>query len=120
MSGDTYLKLTDKETKLHDRLYTEAWALIQDEIELHGRSPLNEPDRRKLKKAISLFEQTLKLNPRNWSCMWALGKIHQRLNDDSTALGWFSEAHKVEPDNPDILREAALCAMKLGNGRVAV
>jgi Flp pilus assembly protein TadD len=52
--------------------------------------------------------------------MWALGKIHQRLNNDSAALSWFSEANRIESDNADILREATLCAMRLGNEGTAV
>jgi len=52
--------------------------------------------------------------------MWALGKIYQRLNDHSSALTWFSKAHKVDANNAAILREATISAMRLGNGVAAV
>jgi Flp pilus assembly protein TadD len=52
--------------------------------------------------------------------MWALGKIYQRLDEYSTAMDWFSKANELEPSNPDILREGALCAMKIGKGIIAV
>lgn len=115
--------LTQKEIESHDEAYNEAWELIKDEIQLQGPPPLNKPGwltRRKLKQAISLFEQTLKINPANWSSMWALGKIHQRLDEYSTAMDWLLKAHELEPSNPDILREGALCAMKIGEGTIAV
>jgi tetratricopeptide (TPR) repeat protein len=116
-------KISDKDIELHDRLYAKAWALIEGEIYLQGRSPLDKPGwraRRKLNEAISLFEQTLKIKPENWNSMWALGKIYQRLSDGSSAFNWFAQAQKTVPDNADVLREATLCAMTLGNGGAAV
>jgi Flp pilus assembly protein TadD len=114
---------SDEDIELHDRLYAKAWALIEGEVHLQGRSPLGKPGwraRRKLNEAISLFEETVRINPGNWNSMWALGKICQRLSDDSSAFNWFAQAHKIVPDNSDVLREATLCAMTLGNGGAAV
>jgi len=73
-----------------------------------------------LKKAISLFEQTLQIAPANWSAMWIMGKIYQRMGDDATALEWFTQAHRIKRTNPDVAREAALCAMNLGRAKEAV
>jgi tetratricopeptide (TPR) repeat protein len=110
--------LSDKEVAVHNRLYAEAWELMTAEIHLHGQMRSVKVDlrtRQQLDKAISLFEHTLELHPGNWNSMWALGKIYQRLDDHSTALSWFRRAHTIEPANADILREASLCAMSLGD-----
>ena len=97
--------------------------MIEGEIKLQNRLPASKPSwssRRKLKQAISNFEQTLQINPTNWSSMWALGKIYQRLDDYATALNWFTKAHEINGANPDVTREAALCAMSLGDATAAM
>lgn len=117
------LEITAEQSELHNRLYLEAWKIIEGEIHIHNRvapSKATWSVRRKLKQAISRFEQTLQLNPTNWSSMWALGKIYQRLNDDTTALQWFTKAYEINATNPDVAREAALCAMNLGDSKAAL
>jgi Flp pilus assembly protein TadD len=47
--------------------------------------------------------------------MWGIGKAHQVLGDDGHALSWFERAATYEPDNPDILGEAYLCAAFVGD-----
>lgn len=111
-----------EEPNLHDRLHTEGWKILEGEVHLEGPEPLRRPgwlSRRKLKKAISLFEQMLAINPTSWSAMWALGKIYQRMGDDAKALEWFTRAHQIEPLNPDVMREAALSALNVGKGKEA-
>jgi Flp pilus assembly protein TadD len=117
------LELTDEQITLHDRLYREGWEILDEQIQLHDRPPLGKPGwfvQRKLKKAIALLEQTLQINPVNWASMWGLGKIYQRMDDDSTALEWFIRAHQIKRTNADVVREAALCAMNLGRSKEAV
>jgi len=117
------LELTDEQIALHDRLYSEGWKILDKQILLHDRPPLGKPGwfvQRKLTKAIAFLEQTLQINPVNWASMWGLGKIHQRMRDDSTALEWFIKAHQIERTNADVVREAALCAMNLGRSKEAV
>jgi len=77
-------------------------------------------ERRKLKRAISLFERVLALNPDNWSAMWLIGKVHQRLGDFATALSWFERSYQVNPSQPDVAREAAMCAMDIGRHDAAI
>jgi Flp pilus assembly protein TadD len=52
--------------------------------------------------------------------MYMLGKIQQRLGDQKKALKWFLRACEVNPDQPDVAREAALSAIDTGDGRAAV
>jgi tetratricopeptide (TPR) repeat protein len=116
-------ELTGEQINLHNQLYQEGLRLIEGEIHIHDRPPVGKPGwltRRKLRKAISLFERTLEINPANWSAMWVLGKVYQRMGGDVTALEWFTKARQIERTNPDVVREAALCALNLGRTKEAV
>jgi tetratricopeptide (TPR) repeat protein len=106
----------------HNALYDEAWGLAQRLIR-HSSQPAAPPGwiaRRRLLKARALFERALAINAAGWQSMWALGKIHQRLDENVQALSWFLRAADIQPDNPDITREASIAAMALGNGQQAV
>jgi len=46
--------------------------------------------------------------------MWALGKIYQRLGDHERSYQWFLRARSLNPDQPDVAREAGLAAMDAG------
>jgi tetratricopeptide (TPR) repeat protein len=116
------MELTPEQSELHNHLYLEAWKMIEAELRLHG-TPAPRATwsvRRKLKHAISRFEQTLQINPTNWASMWALGKIYQRLNDYTTALQWFTRAYEINSTHPDVVREASLCAMSVGDANAAM
>jgi len=116
-------ELTEDQINLHDQLSREGWKILDEQIQLHHRPPLGKPGwfvQRRLKKAIALLEQTLQINPANWASMWGLGKIYQRMEDDSRALEWFIKAHQIQRTNADVVREAALCAMNLGRSKEAV
>ena len=92
-------------------------------IRLGALAPLSQPGwwlRRKLKRALLLFERALGLAPENWSAMWLVGKVHQRLGDGAEALSWFERAYQVNPSQSDVAREASLCAMDIGRGDAAV
>jgi len=115
--------MTEQERIEHNRAFQEACALIKDKIPVHDRPSMTKPGwslRRRLNRALSLFEQVLQLNPENWSAMWMAGKIHQRLGDFTAALSWFDRAYQVNPSQPDVAREAALCAMELGRHDAAI
>ncbi len=114
--------MTEQQRVEHNKLFEEASAIVKDEIPLHDR-PLPQPGwwlRRRLKRALSLFERVLGLAPENWSAMWLVGKVHQRLGDGVAALSWFERAYQINPSQPDVAREASLCAMNIGHGDAAV
>src|SRR5205814_6656297 len=115
--------MTEQQRVEHNKLFEEASALVKDEIPLHDRPPLPQPGwwlRRRLRRALSLFERVLGLAPENWSAMWLVGKVHQRLGDGAAALSWLERAYQVNPSQPDVAREASLCAMDIGRGDTAV
>lgn len=117
------LAMTQDELKQeHGRLYKEALAAIYPLIEIHGepRAKLTTADESELHRALSLFDRVLSINPGNWSAMWMVGKVHQRLQDFKNALGWFARGHAINPNNPDLPREAAIAAMELGRPADAI
>jgi Flp pilus assembly protein TadD len=117
------MALTEQQIQEHGRIFEEAAALIKDEIQLHDRPELPAPGwflRRKLKRAIALFGRVLELKPDNWSAMWLVGKVYQRLGDPTYALSWFERAHQENPSQPNIAREASMCAMDAGRHDAAI
>lgn len=115
-------EFSEEEFDRHNALAEEAWSLIEGEIILDNRD-LGKPSwrsRRKLYRAVRLFRESLRINPLGWPSMWAIGKIKQRLDRQKGALLWFGRAHEINPDHPDVSREAALAAMELGEHALAV
>jgi tetratricopeptide (TPR) repeat protein len=110
------------ESNRHNRLYERACDLSYDLILLDDREPvpLDDDARRRLAEAIRLFEEVVAINPANWSAMWMLGKVYQRLEDPARGLEWFARAHRVNPDQPDVAREASIAAMDAGRPAEAV
>lgn len=111
-------EFTEKEAEAHNALTKRAWKIIDPLIILNESPVRGMPswfERRKLMKAISLFERAREINPGGYSSMWALGKIYQRLGDNEVAHEWFSHAHDANPDQPDVAREAALAALDIGD-----
>jgi Flp pilus assembly protein TadD len=86
------MPMTRQQENDHDRSFAQAMALIKDDLRLSERPNLLAPDRtqrRNLTRASELLEHVLQINPDNWSAMWHLGKIYQRLEEHEVALGWF-------------------------------
>jgi len=116
-------EFTEAEADRHNELTKRGWALLEGEIALdeEGADPdSGAPDRVKLADAIRCFEQALEIDSEGWSSMWALGKIHQQLEDHRASLEWFTKAHEINPTYPDVAREAGLAAMDCGEAAVAV
>lgn len=115
--------MTDAQISEHNRAFQEAAGIVQHEILLHERQNMPAPGwmlRRKLHRAISLFDRVLELSPENWSAMWFMGKVYQRLNDAEAALSWLDRAYQVNPSQPDVAREASMCAMEVGRHDAAI
>jgi tetratricopeptide (TPR) repeat protein len=106
----------------HDELYQQGCRLIEGLIILNNQAPgpLDPPQRKRLEEAISLFVEVVGINPQNWAVMWLLGKVYQRLGEYEHGLAWFSRAHRVHPDQPDVAREASIAAMDLGRPEEAI
>jgi len=105
------------EADRHNALCAKANALTKGRLLLGGSGSSRPPnwfDRWQLRRAMRCYAQALAINPEGWPAMWSLGKIHQRLGDQETALLWFTKAHEIQPDQPDVAREASVAALDLG------
>jgi tetratricopeptide (TPR) repeat protein len=113
---------SDQDKARHDELYQRGCRLIEGLIVVGNQAP-GPPDpgqRKRLDDAVPLFVEVVRINPGNWAAMWLLGKVYQRLGDYGQGLEWFSRAHRVNPDQPDVAREASIAAMDLGRPEEAV
>lgn len=107
----------------HNTAFEKASVLLKGEIPLHERMDMKTPGwwtRRRMNKACTLLKRVLAINPENWSAMWLLGKANQRFGDTDTALMWFEKSYQINPSQPDVAREASLCAMDAGKTDEAV
>ncbi len=114
--------LSQDEIRRHDVAYQRGCDLIENELLLADSPALDKPSwwtKFKLRRAIAAFEEAISLYPSNWSAHWVVGKIYQRLGDYDAALQRFSRAHELEPTNADVVREATIAAIDVGNGTAA-
>jgi tetratricopeptide (TPR) repeat protein len=115
--------VTEPQRLEHNRLFQEANALATKEILLHNRKFTGPPGwwtRRKLHRALNLFQKVLELNPENWSAMWLSGKMCERLGDRTQSFAWLERAYQIHPSQPDVAREASMAAMNLGKHDAAI
>jgi Tfp pilus assembly protein PilF len=106
-----------------DQLFREAWQLIRGHVLLSDRHDPWKPRwliRKRLMAGAELLARALKIEPKDWRSMWSLGKIYQRLGDQSAALRWFTLAAPLEEGTASSWREASLCALDLGEGTAAL
>ncbi len=106
----------------HNELYQQATGLIKGLIHTGDTEPgpLDADSRRRLEQAIPLFEEVVQIRPGNWAAMWLLGKVYQRLGEYERGLDWFTRSHRVNPDHPDVAREASIAAMDAGQPEQAI
>jgi tetratricopeptide (TPR) repeat protein len=115
--------VTEDKQALHNRLFEEAAAIAKGEILLHERSNMPPPGwwlRRKLSRALNLFDQVLAINPGNYSALWLAGKVHQRLGDQEQSFLYLERAYQANPSQPDVAREVSMAAMNLGRHDAAI
>jgi tetratricopeptide (TPR) repeat protein len=104
--------MTEEVIAEHNRVFQEAMAIIKGQIPLNGQADMSVPSwllGRKLKHALVLFERVLQINPENWSAMWFIGKVHQRLRNKTEALSWFERSYQVNPSSQTWPEKLHLC-----------
>ena len=105
------------------RLFDAAAALVGKEIITHERQGAPKPGwfaRRRLRKALGMFERVVELIPDSWNSMWLAGKTAQRLGDDEKGFEWMERAYHANAEQVDVAREASLMAMDLGRADAAI
>lgn len=115
------MPITPLQIAEHNRLYEAGWKLLYPYLILHGRRQRAPVwfARWRLRRAAQYLRGALALAPDNWQAMWALGKLHQRLHEHTEALQWLQQAVRVNPVQPDVLREAGIEASEVGDHRYA-
>jgi tetratricopeptide (TPR) repeat protein len=116
------VSISEQDKARHVELYQQGCRLIEGLIILDNlvAGPLDPSQRKRLQDAVPLFEEVVHINPANWAAMWLLGKIYQRLGEYEHGLSWFARAHRINPDQADVAREAAIAAMELGRAEEAI
>ena len=116
---DTTIRPEDCE---HDRLYKRALQLLDGQLQMHGvqLKPAGWLTRRRIRRAIQLLTRVMAINPANWAALWVIGKACQRLGEFAAALDAFARSHELNPDQPDVAREAGLTAMDLRRADLAI
>ena len=117
------MEFTQEQIDKHNAFTKAGMAIVKAHTFIEGRGTQREPgffERRQIKEGIRLFTEALEINSEGWSSMWALGKLHQRLGDNAESLKWFSEAARIKPDQPDVLREAGIAALNAGAKEAAL
>lgn len=115
--------MTEEMIAEHNRLFQAAGKIIESQIALDGQTELPVPDgglAAELRHAISLYQRVLAINPENWSAMWFIGKVYQRFRNQAEAFCWFERSYQINPSQPDVAREASLCAMEIGRNEMAI
>ena len=114
--------LTNEQKARHNELYVRASELLNGLLILDDQ-PRMTPDffeRRKLRKAVKLFQQVLRLNPANWQAMFFAAKAAQSLGNFKKSLAWFLRAQTLVPDHPAVAKEVGYAASRLGKHDLAV
>ena len=109
------MTFTQSQIEQHNRLYTWGLWLIRSEIWIDGEPRSARPGwiaRWRLRRGISLLSKALRINP-SWQNHFWIGKALQRLGDNRKAITWFTEAMRLQPSEPSILREGANVALEL-------
>jgi len=115
--------MTEEERAEQNHAFAEAAEIVRKEMPLEGSEEPSAPgffQRRKLARALSLFERVIKLNPANWSALWLMGKVHARLQDSEAAFTCFERAYRANPAQLEIARAASRAAMDLGRHDAAI
>jgi tetratricopeptide (TPR) repeat protein len=100
----------------YDAAFRRGCALSESRITLAGGppGPVTWFGKWRLRQAVGCFKEALRLEPNSWPAMWFLGKIHQRLGNHPEALDWLRRSHALNPEQPDVAREAGLEALEVG------
>src|SRR5262245_55308218 len=115
--------MTEQERLRHNQLYEEGCRLARGRVLVddYGLPPrLGWLARRRLERAIRYLRAALELAPDNWSALWLLGKIHERLDRPAYALECLARAFDLNPGHRDVARAAGIAACEAGDGPGAV
>jgi len=114
--------LPEEQIKRHNDLYARANELSVGLILLDDvpQKKLGFFRKRRLRKAIELYQHVIEINPASWQSMFFIGKAFQSLEELQQSLDWFMRAHKCVPKNPSVAKEVGYAASRIGKHDVAI
>jgi Flp pilus assembly protein TadD len=118
LDGLDTMTLSESDIARHNRSYERACHLVRHDIMIDGQPLSPSPGlfaRLRLRKALRLFDEVLRMNPENWAAIFFTGKIHHRLGDRVLALELMRKAYRGNPSMAGFAREAGLVASQLGH-----
>jgi tetratricopeptide (TPR) repeat protein len=104
----------------HNALYQRATELVGFTTTIVPPVRLSWIQRWKVRRGIRLLERVVQLNPENWAALWVMGKAHQATGNNERALDAFSKSNLINPDHPDVAREASISAMECSRHDAAI
>jgi Flp pilus assembly protein TadD len=110
--------LKKEEIARHNKLYKQANDLIRNDIMVDGQPLSAKPNlfaRIRLRKAIGLYDEVLKMNPQNWATYFMKAKALHRLGESKLAFELMLKAHHGNPTISGFAREAGIIALQLGH-----
>jgi tetratricopeptide (TPR) repeat protein len=108
------MNLNDKEI-LFNSLYGQACKTMEGLIILNNYKTKSPGffGKKRINKAIQLFDQALEVFPQHWQSLFFIGKLYQRLQQHEKAMEFLDRALELQRFNHALLQEASLEAMHL-------
>ena len=103
----------------HDEHYKRASELLKFSMSLVPPVRLTFMQRWQIRRGLSSMRKALAIRPDNWAALWITGKALQVAGKNAEALDAFARSHSINPQHPDIAREASISAMESSRFDVA-
>ena len=99
----------------HDDLYKRAIADLEFAMQLVPPVRPSLMQKWRIRRGLGHLSKALAIRPTNWAALWVKGKALQALGRNAEALEAFSKSHSINPQHPDVVREASISAMECSN-----
>ena len=103
----------------HDEHYKRASELLKFSMSLVPPVRLTLMQKWQIRRGLSSMRKALAIRPNNWAALWIMGKALQVAGKNAEALDAFARSHSINPQHPDIAREASISAMESSKFDVA-
>ena len=104
----------------HNALYTRAVELVRFTTTMVPPIRLSWLQRWRVRRGVRLLERVVALNPQNWAAFWVMGKARQANGECESALEAFLNSHRINPEHPDVAREASISALECSKHELGI
>jgi hypothetical protein len=96
----------------HDEYYKRAIEQLKFAMTLVPPIRLSLLQKWRIRRGLGAMRKALAIRPDNWAALWTMGKALQVTGKNAEAMDVFSRSHSINPQHPDIAREASISAME--------